>query len=152
MLNTKPLLLSASVLVFLAGCGAPKPAHYGSSWKPVHAYTAQVEKRPLFTPRMYKAQPSDATLRGLLARWGREGGASLDYASGYEFSLVADVGTIQTSNLHDAIAALQAIYRPHGVDIRWKRDSSMIAVHDVSVPAAGSSASGKHGHASRAPK
>ena len=150
MFNAKPLLLSSFTLVFLVGCGgAPKPAHYGSNWKPVHAYTAQVEKRPLLTPRIYMAQPSDATLRGLLTRWGQEGGASLDYASGYEFSLVADAGTIQKNSLGEAIAALQAIYRPHGVVIRWRRDSSMITVHDLPAPATSPDPSSKSGNLSR---
>lgn len=123
-------IVSTVTLALLAGCGAPSPASYGSNWQPVHAYTPQVQKSPLVVPHVYRAHPSDASLRGLLARWSQEAGASLEYASGYEFSLVVDVNAIQNKSLEEALKELQAIYQPHGVEIVWRHNISTITVRD----------------------
>lgn len=123
-------IVSTVTLALLAGCGAPNPASYGSNWQPVHAYTSQVRKSPLVAPHVYKAHPSDASLRGLLTRWSQEAGASLEYASGYEFSLVVNVNTIQNKSLEEALKDLQAIYQPHGAEILWRKNVSTITVRD----------------------
>lgn len=132
LFNAKLLLSGSLALACLAGCGGvPKPADYGSNWKPVHAYAAQVGKRPLFASHVYKASPSDTSLRGLLTRWSREAGASLVYTSGYDFDLVAQVGAIQSTSLEDALKELQSIYAPHAVEISWKRNALVITVRDL---------------------
>lgn len=97
----------------------------------------------MFASHVYKASPSDTSLRGLLTRWSREAGASLVYASGYDFDLVAQVGAIQSTSLEDALKELQSIYAPHAVEISWKRNALVITVRDL--PAA-NNASAKRGN------
>lgn len=134
--DNKVLFIAFFTFALLAGCsGTPKPASYGADWKPVHAYTAQVEKTLLVVPHVYRALPSDKTLRGLLARWSQEAGASLDYASAYDFSLVVHVNAIRSKDLEGALKELQAIYAPHGAEIAWRRNISTIAVRDMHAAA-----------------
>lgn len=131
---------SLSVLVTLAGCGAPAPKDYGGSWAPVNRFQSTPTEIPLSSAYTFYASPMDATLRTMLARWATDNSLQLSYRIASDFTLHQPVAKVRTHDIQSAVNQLSAIYVPQGLSIT--ADSRQILVQGAS--AAAPVASGPH--------
>ena len=76
----------------------------------MNRYAAQPREIPLTPVHEFRASPLDLTLRSLLARWARDVRMPLDYRHRSDFTLYEPVSRIRSSDLHDALSRLAALY------------------------------------------
>ena len=118
---------SALACVLLAACGsAPAPRSFGSSWRQVNAFTPQVQVLPFQTGHVYAVRPLDRTLKGLLQRWAKESGHTLDYRASADFTLSVQTADVHSSTLGDALSCLNAIYQPYGAELVLTADNGIV--------------------------
>lgn len=104
--------------LILAACAGHGARDFGGRWVPLNPWGEEIVAVPLRPAHVFAATPIDGTLRALLQRWAREGGAELDYRHPDDFTLHAAVADIRTATLEDAVARLDALFSPAGAAMR----------------------------------
>jgi hypothetical protein len=110
---------SAVLLLALAlgGCNSHRAPDAGGAWTPVNRYADAPIAVALATRYAYRVVPLDATLRGVLARWAADTGATLDYRHTHDFTLHAEASRVQASSAAAAAEQLDAVFAPFGVRV-----------------------------------
>ena len=114
----------AGVGMALAGCATPDAADPRGRWRPVHQFADAPSAIPLQQAYVYQASPADGTLKSLLGRWSRDTRVDLSYQHPNDYTLHAPVAGIRTTDLAQAVAALNGAYAAQQVQIlaeqgRW---------------------------------
>jgi hypothetical protein len=107
------LLLALS----LGGCSSHRAPDAGGAWTPVNRYADEPRAVALAADYAYRVTPLDGTLRGVLARWAADTGATLDYRHTHDFTLHAAASRVQASTATAAAAQLDALFAPLGVHV-----------------------------------
>lgn len=111
-----PALIAGAILA-LTGCGPPSAADYGGRWKPVNRFAATSQSIPITPDYIYFVSPLDTTLTHLLSRWARDSSRQLHYGLPDDFTLHFPTAAIRTTNIQDAVDALNKAYSQMGVFI-----------------------------------
>jgi hypothetical protein len=98
----------------LGGC-ATAAKDFGGRWQPVNRFQDQPTEIPLSPSYSYYASPMDETLKTMLARWAKDSERTLDYQLDFDVTLYKPVSNIRTTDIHDAVTQLSAIYAAEGV-------------------------------------
>jgi len=100
----------------LAGCASHAP-DFSGRWKPVNRLPSSTTSIPLHQDYVYQVSPMDGTLKSLLERWARDTGLSLDYRVDHDYTLVAALTGMNTTERTVALGQLGRVYEAHGVRI-----------------------------------
>jgi hypothetical protein len=103
--------------LLLAGCGTPAARDFSGRWKPVNRFQASTTEIPLDQPYTYYASPMDETLRNMLTRWAADTGMTLIYRLPSDYTLFAPVGSLRTTDIHQAASDLNSIYAAQAISI-----------------------------------
>lgn len=114
---TSLVLAFAVAMLALAGCAARPAPDFRGRWQPVNRYSETTQEIPLRQAYVFHPAPMDRTLRTMLGRWVRDSQMTLAYEHPSDFTLHAPVAQIRTSDLHDALDRLNAIYAAQQVSI-----------------------------------
>lgn len=109
-----------AALLVAGGCASRDARDFSGRWAPLNAYAEQTAAIPLREAHVFQASPMDGTLRALLARWARDGGAELDYRHPYDFVLHQPVRGVRAHSIADAVAQLDRAFGAHGVVMRME--------------------------------
>jgi hypothetical protein len=126
-------MVAMVAMVVLAGCSTPAPRDYGGRWKPVNRFAATTTEIPLASAYVFYASPLDGTLKALLTRWSKDTGLQLSFRLGADYTLVAPVATIRTSDLHKAAAELSTFYAAQGILITAEPGQLVVQLASVAV-------------------
>lgn len=107
-------LLSA---LLLSGCATQPAPEFGGRWKPVNRFSKTTSEIPLHSSYVYQASPMDGTLKGMLERWAKDSGMSLDYRISSDYTLYRGVSEISTTRPQQALVELTAAYARQGVSV-----------------------------------
>lgn len=111
------LIIWSSIMV--AGCGSTTPPpDFSDSWKPLNAYSKNIQEIPLSRPYRFTSLPIDRTFKGLLERWALDAGAQIDYRHNVDYSLSYKVSEIDEVQLEDAVMRLDSLYSGYGVSVQ----------------------------------
>lgn len=113
-------------LALLAGCATKPPPDARGRWRPVNHYSEAPQAIPLQPAYAYYAAPLDRTLKGLLERWARDSGRSLDYRHESDFTLHRPVADVRANDLGTAVAQVAALYTPQQVAIDLEGDRLVV--------------------------
>lgn len=124
--------LCGLVLMMVACATRPAPDFRGR-WKPLNQFADTPVALPLSQAYVYSASPMDRTLKSLLTRWARASKHTLSYLHSSDFTLYGPVQDLQTTNLEQAISALNAAYAPYGATLSL--EAGQIIVRHSQIPA-----------------
>ncbi|MET3652058.1 hypothetical protein [Dyella japonica] len=113
---TKTLVIASTVLL-LAGCATPPAKDYSGKWKPVNRYQQAPTAIPLNGEYVYYATPMDGTLRTMLRRWAKDSGMQFSYQLQADYTLSQPIASIRTTDVHRALAEVNTVYGPQGVQV-----------------------------------
>lgn len=106
----------AMLVVLLEGC-ASQPKDYWGIWRPINRYQKAPTPIPLNEQYTYYATPLDGTLRTMLRRWAKDSGMQFSYQLQSDYTLTQPVSAIRTTDVHRALADLNAIYATQGIQL-----------------------------------
>ncbi|MDO5692743.1 MAG: hypothetical protein Q4G70_09725 [Pseudomonadota bacterium] len=111
-------LVAPVLCIVLGACSSPPPPpSFGSDWKQVNTFTTEVQTLPFHVEHMYVVRPLDRTLKGLMQRWAKESGMTLDYRASADFTLSVQTANVRSPVLPDALSCLNGVYQPHGASM-----------------------------------
>lgn len=128
------LLVPALAASLLAACAARPAPDFRGRWQPVNRYAETTQEIPLQQAYLFQPAPMDRTLKTMLERWARDSKMALAYGHPSDFTLHAPVAGIQTADLHEALARLNAIYAPHGVVLELADNRLVVRRGDGATP------------------
>jgi hypothetical protein len=106
-----------AMLVLAAGCATKPAPDFGGRWKPVNHFAESSVEIPLYTSYVFQALPSDGTLKRMLDRWVADNKMQLEYSATSDYTLYGPVARISTTDLNQAVEALNQAYAERGVVI-----------------------------------
>ena len=126
-----------AVCCLLAGCATAAAPGISGRWTPVNRFDPVPQEIPLSPAYVFYAAPMDRTLKAMLTRWALDSKMSLVYQHPSDFTLYAGVSQLRTGDLHQAVAALSALYAAQGVVVSVEGGSIVVrrAGSDVIAPA-----------------
>lgn len=120
-------------VALLQGCATPPQApEFGEDWKPVNVLADTPMQIPLKEEEAlwrYQMLPTDATLRGLLERWAKEHGGSLDWQYPTDLTLVAALRDVKDNNLQKALNAIRKAYADQKLRVLVLTNKSVLVRH-----------------------
>lgn len=135
-------MVAIGVALLAAGCATRPVPDFGGRWKPVNRYADVPAEIPLYPSYTYAASPLDKTLKGLLTRWAQASRRKLSYLHSSDFTLYQAVQGINTPDLEQAIAQLNADYAQYGIAVSVSADQITVSqAQAAEVPPAQSPAS-----------
>jgi len=117
----------------LAGCASHAP-DFSGRWKPVNRLASSTTSIPLYQDYVYQVSPMDGTLKTLLERWARDTGLSLDYRLDRDYTLIAALTRISTTERSAALSELGRAYQAQGVHITT--EGQQLRVQSATAPTA----------------
>ncbi|XXQ67832.1 hypothetical protein ACKLNO_09450 [Neisseriaceae bacterium B1] len=101
------------------GCSITnKVPDFPKNWRPINELPEVTQVIPLNRPHVYRVTPLDATVKGLLNRWGEEAKMPIVYDSAYDFTVFKSLLQIQTENLEEALVQLSQFYEAQNIVFR----------------------------------
>lgn len=107
----------AGAAIALLGCATRPAPDFHGRWKPVNHFSETTEAIPLQQSYAFYASPMDGTLKNMLTRWARDSKLTLSYLHPYDFTLYAPLADLRTSNLQEAVSALNTAYAAEHVSV-----------------------------------
>lgn len=126
----------------VAACARHEARDFRGRWVPLNAWANETSALPLHPVHVFEATPMDGTLRALLARWVRDGGATLDYRHPDDFILHGSVAAVRATTLEAAVARLGGAFAQAGVAMRVE-DGRIVV--EPAVATAGPATPRRHG-------
>lgn len=111
-----PFLICLGVLLS-AACSSRSAPEISGRWKPVNRLATTTTSIPLYQDYVYQVSPMDGTLKVLLERWARDTGLTLDYRADRDYTLIAALSAINTTDRVAALAELGHAYRAQGLEL-----------------------------------
>ena len=121
------------LVAVLAACATRPAPNFRGRWKPMNQFAETPVAIPLYEAYVYSAGPMDRTLKGLLTRWAKGSKRTLSYLHSNDYTLYGPVQDINTGNLEQAIAQLNAAYADYGISVF--ADARQITVRQGAQPA-----------------
>lgn len=130
MTVTAARLLGCLCVLLLAACASSHAPDIAGRWKPVNRLATSTTAIPLHQDYVYQIAPMDGTLKVLLERWARDTGLTLEYGVDHDYTLVATLASIKTTDRAVALAELGRAYQQQGLELT--SDSQQLRVRRVS--------------------
>ena len=117
MTRSTARLLACLCVLMLAACASSRAPDIAGRWKPVNRLATSTTSIPLYQDYVYQVAPMDGTLKVLLERWARDTGLALEYRVDHDYTLVATLASINTTDRAAALAELGQAYREQGLQL-----------------------------------
>lgn len=113
------MCIGIGIAVVLTACATPDAVDPRGRWRPVHQFADVPSAIPLHQAYVYQASPADGTLKTLLGRWSRDTRVDLVYQHANDYTLHAPVADIRTTDVQQAVAALNRAYTAQRVQVQF---------------------------------
>ncbi|MDR7148886.1 hypothetical protein J2W49_000814 [Hydrogenophaga palleronii] len=118
----RALPLMVGVLLMQACATTPPMAEdFGDNWKPVNVLADTPTEIPLkeeMAMHRFQLLPTDTSLRGLLERWAKEYGGTLDWQYPSDLTLVSALEQAADNNLQRALTVVRRTYSPQRLRVQ----------------------------------
>lgn len=115
-------------VLLLAGCASSHAPDISGRWKPVNRLPATTTSIPLYQDYVYQVSPMDGTLKALLERWARDTGLGLEYRLDRDYTLIAALTTINTTDRAAALAELGQAYHAQSLQLSTRGQQLVVEV------------------------
>ncbi|MDO8906033.1 hypothetical protein [Hydrogenophaga sp.] len=111
------------VVLLMKACATvpPMSEDFGDNWKPVNVLAETPMEIPLkeeVAMHRFQLLPTDTSLQGLLERWAKEYGGTLDWQYPSDLTLVAALEQAADNNLQRALTVVRRTYSPQRLRVQ----------------------------------